>query len=195
MGIIEVLRSLNQRIGMVYMDVHGDSNTPETTPSGIISGMDVAIATGRGPEMLTNMFGHSPLLPEENVVLYGVRDLDALEAKALAQLKVKVINRENIGNEGAEKSANQIVAYLRSRCDCVYLHVDLDVLDASVFLAAGLSVPNGLLKDEFLSTARALAGSRMLCCLSLMTFDAAKDVNGGQARNVVSLVAEAFSEH
>ncbi len=112
MGIIEGLRSLNRRIGLVYMDAHGDSNTPETSPSGIIGGMDVAIATGRGPESLTGMFGHSPLLPEENVVLYGVRDLDPLEAKALAESNIRVYTREKIRLEGAENTAKEAVSYL-----------------------------------------------------------------------------------
>jgi arginase len=192
MGVVEGLRSLNQRIGVVYMDAHGDSNTPETTPSGIIGGMDVAITTGRGPEKLTGMFGHSPLLPEENVVLYGVRDLDPLEAKALAESKVKVITRERIRLESAEEAAKQVVSYLGSKCDCVYLHVDLDVFDPSVISAAGLPVPDGLLKNEFLSITRALAGSGKLCCVALMSFDAAKDIDGSQARKVVELVGEAF---
>ena len=97
MGVIEGLRrSLGSKFGMVYMDAHGDFNTPETTPSGIIGGMDVAIVAGRGPKKLAAMFGHSPLLPEENIVLYGVRDLDPLEAIALAESKVKVYSREKI---------------------------------------------------------------------------------------------------
>jgi arginase len=194
MGVIEGLRSLNQKIGLVYMDAHGDSNTPETSPSGIIGGMDVAITTGRGPERLTGMFGHSPLLPEENVVLYGVRDLDPLEAKALAESKVTVYTRERIRLEGAEKAAERVVSYLGSKCDCVYLHVDLDVLDTSVFSAAGLPVPDGLLKGEFHRIARALVDAGKLCGVALMAFDAAKDIDGNQARNVVELVAEAFGK-
>jgi arginase len=192
MGVIEGLRSLNQRIGLVYMDAHGDSNTPETSPSGTIGGMDVAITTGRGPERLKGMFGYSPLLPEENVVLYGVRDLDPLEAKALAESKVKVYIREKIRLEGAEKAAEGVVSYLGSKCDCVYLHVDLDVLDTSVFSAAGLPVPDGLLKEEFLGIAKALVDGGKLCGVALMAFDAAKDVDGSQAMKIVELVAEIF---
>jgi arginase len=193
MGVIEGLRSLNQRIGMVYMDAHGDFNTPETTPSGIIGGMDVAIVAGRGPRKLVGMFGHSPLLQEENIVLYGTRDLDASEAKALADSNVKVYTREKIRLRGAENAAKKVVRYIESMCDCVYLHVDLDVLDASVFSAAGLPVPDGLLKEEFLCIVKALVKSGLLCGVALMSFDAAKDADGSQARNIVELVAEAFS--
>jgi arginase len=190
MGIIEGLSGSRRRVGMVYMDAHGDFNTPETTPSGIIGGMDVAIAVGRGARKLAGMFGHSPLLREEDVVLFGTRDLDVLEAEALAKSKVQVYSREKVRLEGGEKSAMEILAYLRSRCDCLYLHVDLDVLDASVVSATGLPVPDGLMEKEFQSVVRGLAESGELCGVSLMAFDAAKDADGSQARKLVALVAE-----
>ena len=193
MGVIEGLRrSLGPKIGMVYMDAHGDFNTPETTPSGIIGGMDVAIVAGRGPKKLAAMFGHSPLLPEENIVLYGVRDIDPLEAKALAESKVRVYTREKIKSQGAEKTAEEILRYLESKCGCLYLHVDLDALDPSVFSAQGLPVPDGLSKEEFQSTLKVLATSGKLCGVALMVFDAAKDADGSQARRIVELVSGAL---
>jgi arginase len=192
MGIVEGLRSLKLRIGMVYMDAHGDFNTPETTPSGMIGGMDLAIVAGRGPKRLAAMFGHSPLLPEENIVLYGVRDLDALEAKALGESKVRVYSREKIKSQGAEKAAEEILRHLKSNCDCVYLHIDLDVLDESVFSAQGLPVPDGLSKEEFQSTLKVLVKSGKLCGLALLVFDAGKDADGSQARRIVELVSEAL---
>ncbi|MCJ7560655.1 arginase [Candidatus Bathyarchaeota archaeon] len=189
MGVIEGLRrSLGPKIGMVYMDAHGDFNTPETTPSGIIGGMDVAIVAGRGPKKLAAMFEHSPLLPEENIVLHGVRDLDPLEAKALAESKVRVYTREKIKSQGAEKTAEEILRYLESKCDCLYLHIDLDVLDKSVFSAQGLPVPDGLSKEEFQSTLKVLVKSGKLCGVALMVFDAAKDADGNQAKRIVELV-------
>lgn len=192
LGIVEGLRSLNQRIGVVYMDAHGDFNTPETTPSGIIGGMDVAIAAGRGPKKLAGMFGHLPLLPEENIVLYGVRDLDPLEVKALAASRVRVYSREKIKAQGAVKTAEAILSYLELKCDGVYLHVDLDVLDASVFSAQGLPVPDGLSKEEFLNALNVLVKGGKLCGLALMAFDAAKDADGSQAKRIVELVSEAL---
>lgn len=194
MGIIEGLHTLGGRIGLVYLDAHGDFNTPETTPSGIVGGMDVAIAVGKGPERLAGMFGHSPLLSEENVVLFGTRDLDPLEAKALAESKVKVLTRDTIRLLGADKAAAEVLAHLEPKCDCLYLHVDLDVLDESVFSAAGLPVPDGLSRNEFLSISAALAESEKLCCVTMAAFDAAKDLDGSQARKLVQLAAEAFGK-
>jgi len=192
MGIIEGLSNSERKIGMVYMDAHGDFNTPETTPSGIIGGMDVAIAAGRGPRRLAGMFGHSPLIPEENIVLCGTRDLDTQEANALNQSKVTVYTSKEIKAKGAEKSAEEILAYLEPKSDCLYLHIDLDVLDPSVFSASGLPVPDGLLEEEFQHVLTVLGESGKLCCISVMAFDAAEDSDGSQASKVVTLVAEAL---
>ena len=192
LGIIEGLRSFWARIGMVYMDAHGDFNTPDTSPSGIIGGMDVALVAGKGPRNLAAMFGHSPLIPEENIALFGVRDLDPLEEKALFSSKVKVYRRGRIKSQGAENVAEEILRHLELRCDRVYLHVDLDVLDSSVFSASGLPVPDGLTEEEFQGAFKILARSERLCGLTLTAFDAAKDADGSQARNILDLVVEAL---
>lgn len=193
MGIVEGLRrGLGAKIGMVYMDAHGDFNTPETTPSGIIGGMDVAITAGRGPKELAEMFGHSPLLREENIVLFGVRDLDRLEEMALSRSRVQVYTRERVKVEGAEQAARKILKDLELRCDYLYVHVDLDVLDESVVSALGLPVPDGLSESEFKDTLRVLFGSGKLCGVALMVFDAAKDPNAKEARKVVKLIASAL---
>lgn len=190
MGIIEGLRTM--KLGVVYMDAHGDFNTPETTPSGTIGGMSLSIAAGRGSKRLTTMFGRSPLLDEENIILYGVRDLDPLEAKALAESKVIIYSRQQIRTQSAAKIAEQIIAHLKSKCDGIYLHVDLDVLDESVFSAQSLPVPDGLSREEFQTTLKILVKSGKLRCVALMSFDAAKDANGSQAKRLVDMVIEAL---
>jgi arginase len=138
------------------------------------------------------MFGHSPLIKEENIVLFGVRDLDPGEAKALFASNVTVCDREEIKSQGIEKVVQEILQHLEPRCDRIYLHIDLDVLDASVFSASGLPVPDGLTREEFQTTFTMLAHSGKLCGLMLTAFDAAKDTDGSQARSLLELVAQAL---
>jgi len=191
MGIIEGFqRALGSRIGLVYMDAHGDFNTPETTPSGLIGGMNVAITAGRGPKELVEMFGHSPLLPEENIVLYGTRELDAMEEMALAESKVRVYTREKIREVGVENVVKKILHDLEPRCDNVYVHVDLDVLDETEMSAQSLPVLDGLSMREFRKTLQALVESGKLCGMAIMVFNAAKDPKGVEARKVVRLIAD-----
>ena len=191
MGIIEGFqRTLGPRIGLVYMDAHGDFNTSETTPSGLIGGMNVAITAGRGPRELVEMFGHSPLLPEENIVLYGTRELDAMEEKALTKSKVKVYMREKIREVGVERAVKKILHDLESRCDKVYVHVDLDVLDETAMSAQSYPVGDGLSMGEFQETLQGLVRSERLCGMAIMVFNAAKDPKGAEARKVVRLIAD-----
>jgi len=191
MGIIEGFqRALGPRIGLVYMDAHGDFNTPETTPSGLIGGMNVAITAGRGPKELVEMFGHSPLLPEENIVLYGTRELDAMEERTLAESKVRVYKRKKIREIGVENAVKKILHDLESRCDRVYVHADLDVLDEKAMSAQSLPVGDGLSMGEFQETLQGLVRSGRLCGIAIMVFNAAKDPKGVEARKVVRLIAD-----
>lgn len=191
MGIIEGFRrALGPKIGLIYMDAHGDFNTPETTPSGLIGGMDVAITTGKGPKELVELFGHSPLLPEENIVLYGTRDLDAMEEIALAESTVSVYWREKIREVGVENAVKKILGDLEPKCRNVYVHVDLDVLDEADMSAQSLPVQDGLSMREFRETLQALVKSGKLCGIAVMVFNAAKDPKGVEARKVVRLIAD-----
>lgn len=191
MGIIEGFqRALGPRIGLIYMDAHGDFNTPETTPSGLIGGMNVAITAGRGPRELVEMFGHSPLLPEENIVLYGTRELDAVEEMALAESKVRVYTREKIREVGVENAVKKILHDLEPRCNNVYVHVDLDVVDETEMSAQSLPVGDGLSMREFQETLQAIVKSGKLCGIAVMVFNAAKDPKGVEARKVVRLISD-----
>lgn len=192
MGIIEGLRETKgDRIGLVYMDAHGDFNVPETSPSGMIGGMDVAVTAGRGAKKLIEMFGHCPILPEENIVLYGVRDLDRLEKRALMKSRVRVLTRKALRTLGIEEAVKKTLRDLQN-CDGIFLHVDVDVLDSSVISAQALSVPDGLSSEEFQKTLQMLVENAKLCGIAIMMFDAAKDHRGREARKLVKLVASAL---
>jgi len=192
MGIVEGLkRSLNKRIGLIYFDAHGDFNTPETTPSGLIGGMDVAIAAGRGPETLTKMFGYAPQLPEENIVLFGVRDLDPPEKIALEDSRVHVYSRAKIGEVGSESAMKDALDRLEPACDQIYVHVDLDVLDESAMRAQILPVPDGLSLSEFAEAIRTVRVMGKLRGLAIMVFNPLKDPDGLEAHKVTKLIAEA----
>jgi len=194
MGIIEGLKKgLNKRVGLIYFDAHGDFNTPETTPSGLIGGMNVAIVAGRGPEILTKMFGYTPQLPEENIVLYGVRDLDPPEKIALEDSRVHFYSRAKIRELGAEAVMKDALERLEPACDQVYIHVDLDVLDESAMKAQILPVPDGLSLSEFTNAIRMVKPTGKLRGFAIMVFNPLKDPENLEAHKVAKLIAEAVS--
>jgi len=194
MGIIEGLkRGLNKRTGLIYFDAHGDFNTPETTPSGLIGGMNVAVVAGRGPEILTKMFGYAPQLPEENIVLFGVRDLDPPEKIALEDSRVHVYSRARIRELGAEAAMKDAFERLEAACDQFYIHVDLDVLDENAMKAQILPVPDGLSLSEFSSAIRMVRATGKLQGFAIMVFNPLKDPEGLEAHKVTELIVESMS--
>jgi arginase len=171
--------------GVVWLDAHGDFNTPETSWSGLLDGMTLATITGRCWNALAaTVPGFTPVL-EDRVVMAGVRDLDPAEADLLEGSAVAVLTAER-----ASAAASDVLRALGVRVDAVYLHVDLDVLDPSVGLANAFATPGGFSAAElrsFLGEAGRLCPVRVL---GLASYDPEVDRGGGVARAAVEAVVE-----
>jgi arginase len=132
-GLMGVLGGLQRsgrrplRVGLVYCDAHADYNTPETTLSGMLGGMPVAVSTGLCLSRLRMECGLDPALPSRYVVMVGVRDVDPLERELLDRSEVTHISVEEVRE--ASLSIDLEVERLERLTDVVYVHVDLDVLD------------------------------------------------------------------
>jgi len=194
MGIVEGLqRALRERIGLVYLDAHADFNTPETTPSGLIGGMDVAILTGRGPDLLTDIFGRKPQLREEQIVIFGARDLDPPEWEMLRQSKVHFYSMEKVVKLGAEQAMKDATEKLLESCERIYVHMDIDVLDPSEMKAIHMNVPDGLKLNECANALHVVRKTERLCGLAVMVFNARKDPDGTEARKLNRMIVDGLS--
>jgi len=147
-----------KRLGVLWIDTHADLNTPETSPSGNIHGMPMAVALGRGDRALTTIAGAAPKVRPEDVTMIGLRDLDAGEEVFLAAQPVRVYPMAQIDARGgfAATVAQALDGLVASGVDAIHLSFDLDVLDPSCFSATSTPVPGGLIVRE------ALAGLRLL---------------------------------
>ncbi|HSB00004.1 MAG TPA: arginase family protein [Anaerolineales bacterium] len=131
------------QVGIVWFDAHGDFNTPETTLSGFLDGMGLAMATGRcWRSLLGTIPGFRPV-PEANVVHIGARDLDPEEERLLQQSEIEVV-RPGREESSIHKAIDTALHQLRDKVTKVYLHVDMDVLDTGEALPNHLAVPGGL---------------------------------------------------
>ena len=130
-----------RRVGLVFIDAHGDFNVPETTLSGMLGGMPVAIAAGHALHNLRNTAGLAEPLPMSHIVWGGVRDLDPLEADRFDEYAVQQFSVPDI----REISTNLKKQYgdLAERVDVIYVHIDMDVLDPSEVPGHNLTVPDG----------------------------------------------------
>ena len=129
------------RVGLVFIDAHGDFNTPETTLSGMLGGMPVAISAGLGLARLRVKSGLDPALPERHIVLAGARDLDPLERDLLDHSAVERLSVEDLKTRPA--AVNRQMERLSRLTDLIYVHVDMDVLDPPEVRGHPLTVPDG----------------------------------------------------
>jgi arginase len=129
------------KVGLLWLDAHGDFNTPETTRSGSLGGMPVAVATGRCLTRLRLDAGLDPPLADRHVVMAGVRLTDPLEQQMLDDSLIEHLSVEDL------RTLSPAVAHqldrLSALTDKIYVHIDMDVLDPREVMGHGNKVPNG----------------------------------------------------
>jgi arginase len=153
--------ALGGRLGVIWIDAHGDINTPETSPSGHVHGMPLAAACGRGPEPLTRIGGQARL-DLADLVYIGVRDLDPGERALLRDSPARVHTMSAIDERGLDDVICDTLAWFRARdVDRVHLSFDVDVLDPSIMPGTGTWVPGGLSYREAVRLLTQLRASDM----------------------------------
>ncbi len=129
------------RVGLVFIDAHGDFNTPETTLSGMLGGMPVAIAAGKALTRMRLKAGLDPALPERHIVEACVRDTDPLEQDLLDRSEIHQLSVQDIRDRSA--NLRREMQRLSDETDAIYIHVDMDVLDPREVSGHPLTVPGG----------------------------------------------------
>jgi arginase len=136
-------------LALVWLDAHGDLNTPETSPSGAFHGMVVRALLGEAPEPLAST-GAAVLSPS-SIVLGGTRELDDGEAAYVDEAGIRVVGVDELHTPDALVRAVEATG-----ADAVYVHVDLDVLDPGAIEGVQFPQPFGLQPDELVAAIRAL---------------------------------------
>ena len=134
------------RVGLLWLDAHPDFNTPETTRSGSLGGMPVAVATGRALERMRLDAKLDPPLADRQVVMGGVRLTDPLEQHLLDESRIEQVSVDDLRNGGA--ALFQQLDRLDRSNDRIYVHIDMDVLDPREVMGHGNKVPGGPSSDE-----------------------------------------------
>jgi arginase len=134
-------RGAAHRIGIVWLDAHGDFNTPETSVSNILAGMPVAILVGLAGPLWREAAMLAATVPTDRIVVAGVRELDEAEDRLLHSTDVQVIRQQEAVSGAAFADA---VEHLADKVDELYVHVDLDILDPSLVPSASTPSPKGM---------------------------------------------------
>jgi arginase len=161
---------LESRTALLWLDAHADFNTPDTSPSGFLDGMALAIITGRCYRELSEKLEGFDALRDSDLVMVGTREIDPGEQP--------IIDRISVSQNAA--SLGQLLNALAN--DELYVHVDLDVLDPSALRANTFASANGLTRAALTESIAAAAASKRVAALAITAYDPHADLeNNGPA--------------
>ncbi|GAA3986241.1 arginase family protein [Streptomyces plumbiresistens] len=184
------------RYGLAAVDASPDFRHPGNSERiGAAGGEEVALATGRGQEDLTNLEGLRPYLKDEDVRLFGIRDCFEDARAELAALKIPVVTVGDIREWGADALARATAqSFAVPQLDGFWVHLDADVLDPSVMPAVDSPDPDGLVPDELVALLRPLLASAQCVGLNVTIYDPDLDPEGTAGALLTDVVVSAFAE-
>lgn len=174
------------RAALLFVDGHGDFDEPTDSPTGEVADMDLALATGRGPAILTTFDGRTPLVREEDVAAVGARDHDA----NIRKTGIKLLKLADIRERGVAAVADEALSVVAR--DCFWCHLDADVLDDAVMPFVDYRQPDGLTPAELTELLRRARESGRMAGLSVAIYNPALDPGGEGARLLVGILADAL---
>lgn len=183
------------RFGLFFLDGHADFYQPEASPTGAVSDMDLAIVTGHGPAVLSNIEGRRPLAREEDVVVFAYRDAEEAAhygSRDVRDTAMAVYDLAAVRALGAEKAAAQALDRVLGpgKVAGFWIHLDADVLNEAVMPAVDYRLPGGLSFAELSVILRTLVGSGKAVGVELTVFNPALDPDGSIAHRFVQSIAD-----
>jgi arginase len=186
------------RYGLLFVDGHADFYSPEANPNGEVASMDLAVATGRGPDILTHIEERGPLAHDEDVVAFGARDADEQVAYGSPPLPQGILSLDLpiIRERGIDAAAGEALEHL-TRDDGpdlgFWIHVDADVLDDALMPAVDYRLPGGLSWDELTRVLQMAIRTNRAIGLEMTIYNPRLDADGSGARGLVSVMGEALT--
>lgn len=194
-GTLAGLGEHYKNLGVIWYDAHADLNTPETTPSGNIHGMPLAVSIGLGHERLVQIRTNVPKIKPENVIIIGARSVDPGERDLIREQGIKVYTMHEIDRLGMTRVMEDALAYLKDRdVDGLHLSLDLDGLDPLYTPGVGTPVPGGITYRESHLAMEMLQESGMLTSAEFVEVNPILDEKNTTANVAVALMGSLFGE-
>ncbi len=193
-GISSYARKRRKKVGVFWIDAHGDFNTPETSPSGNIHGMPLAISTGLGPRALINVHGSFHKVEPQHVAIIGLRNLDKGERQNLLKNGVHIFTMEDIDKYGIHRVMKNALAQVAKHVDYLHISFDLDSVDPVYAPGVGTPVKGGLDYREAHLIMEMLAESKKMTSLEMVEVNPIVDNRNQSAEFAVELMQSAFGK-
>jgi len=193
-GVAAHFRKKEKRIGCLWLDAHGDMNTPETSPSGNVHGMPLAAIIGYGPPELTELAGFKPMVEPRNVALVGVRDLDARERRIVKESGVHVFTMRDIDERGMREVMAEAIRFASDETERLAVSLDMDFVDPSDAPGVGTPVRGGVTYREAHLAMEMIADSKAVASIELVEINPVIDEHNKTATLGVELVLSALGK-
>jgi arginase len=185
------------RYGLLFIDGHADFYQPEALTSGEAASMDLGFATGRGPELLTNLEGLRPLVRDEDVVAFGFRDAQEQREYGSQPLPPAALALElnEVRRLGAQRAAQRAVEHLTAADKSTqgfFIHLDADVVSDALMPAVDYRMADGLSWDELRTVLQTALASGRAVGIEITIYNPALDADGSSGRELARTLLEAL---
>jgi arginase len=185
------------RYGLLFLDGHADFYQPEAEPTGEAASMELALVSGRGPEIVTNLEGRRPLVRDEYAVVFGFRDAEHAAAEGSQPLAptVRAMDLQAVRERGVARAMRDALAHLERKDGPAgfWIHLDVDVLDDAIMPAVDYRQHEGLSWDELTAVLRVAVASDRAVGLEITIFNPTLDADGRIARSLVDALVAGLS--
>jgi arginase len=193
-GVAAHFRKQKKQIGYIWLDAHGDMNTPESSPSGNVHGMPLAAVMGYGAPELVDLLGFKPKVEPQNIVLVGVRDLDAQERRLVKKSGVRVFTMRDIDERGMREVMADALKYATDDTDGISVSLDMDFVDPSDAPGVGTPVRGGVTYRESHLAMEMIADSDAMASMEIVEINPVIDEHNRTALLGVELILSGLGQ-
>jgi arginase len=181
-------------LSVLWLDAHADYNTTESTPTGNLHGMPLAVLTGKGPPPLLALGAARPVLRPANVVQLGIRSVDQLERPLLMQSGITVVDMRQIDEHGMREVMDTALRKFARIGGHLHVSLDVDFIDPSVAPGVATAVQGGPTYRETQLCMEMIHDAGLMRSLDIVELNPAFDVRNSTARLMVDLAASLFGQ-
>jgi arginase len=193
-GVANHFRKEKKQIGYLWLDAHGDMNTPESSPSGNVHGMPLAAIMGYGAPELVDLLGFKPKAEPGNIVIIGARDLDAQERKIVKKSGVHVFTMRDIDERGMREVMSDALKYAMDDTAGIAVSLDMDFVDPSDAPGVGTPVRGGVTYREAHLAMEMIADTEAMVSLEVVEINPILDEHNRTALLGVELVLSGLGQ-
>lgn len=193
-GVAEHFRNRGQKVGLIWVDAHGDMNTPESSPTGNIHGMPLATICGMGHARLVEMGGFWPKVERRNVCLIGIRDIDEVERKIVRESGIHAYTMRDVDERGMRAIMQESIAFASDGTAGFHVSFDLDGMDPRDVPGTGTPVKGGISWREANLLMEMVSDTGRMTSLEVTELNPILDVKNQSGEVAVDVILSAFGK-